>query len=322
MYQDLQAFIAALDAAGELKRIAAEVSPILEITEVTDRVSKSPAARPSATAPSFDPDHHDAGGHALLFERVAGSTMPVGINLFGSYRRMEMALGCEQGGFPGLAEKVAQLTKPEPPTSLMEKLKKIPELAKIASFPPRLVSRGICQEVVRQGEEINLLELPVLKCWPDDGDPAAFGLPVPEDWSAAMGGEPGTTPGANPGQGRYITLAGVYTIHPDDAGKPDGEPRPTRNIGMYRVQLIDERRTAMHWHMHHDGARHWRAWKKRGKPMPVALAFGGESVLPYAATAPLPPGVSELLFAGFLNGGASRWFAARPSTCTFLPTPR
>jgi 4-hydroxy-3-polyprenylbenzoate decarboxylase len=103
----------------------------------------------------------------------------------------------------------------------------------------------------------------------------------------------------------------MYTIHPDDAGKADGEPRPSRNIGMYRAQLIDRHRTAMHWHMHHDGASHWRAWKKHnqergdhGGGMPAAIVLGGESVLPYAATAPLPPGISELMLAGFLNRGS------------------
>ena len=73
---------------------------------------------------------------------------------------------------------------------------------------------------------------------------------------------------------------------------------------MYRAQILDEKTTAMHWHVHHDGARHWRAWKERGEPMPLAIAFGGEAVLPYAATAPLPPGISELLMAGFLNQGS------------------
>ncbi|MDP6064297.1 MAG: UbiD family decarboxylase, partial [SAR202 cluster bacterium] len=86
--------------------------------------------------------------------------------------------------------------------------------------------------------------------------------------------------------------------------KPEGQPRTSRNIGMYRAQLLSKNTTAMHWHVHHDGARHWRAWKETGQPMPLAIAFGGESVLPYAATAPMPPGVSELLFAGFLNQGA------------------
>ncbi|HEX5688362.1 MAG TPA: UbiD family decarboxylase, partial [Roseiflexaceae bacterium] len=105
--------------------------------------------------------------------------------------------------------------------------------------------------------------------------------------------------GTSGGAGRYITLAGMHTIHFDDRD----DPKPaSHNIGMYRAQLIDKTRLAMHWHMHHDGASHWRSWKKAGQRMPIAIALGGESVMPYAATAPLPPGISELLMAGFLNG--------------------
>lgn len=289
-YSNLREFVAALEKAGELHRIKTQVSPMLEITEIADRVSKSPAARPSDHAKAFDPHHAHLGGKALLFENVEGSSVPLLINGFGSYRRMEMAMGCEDIGFDGLAEKVGRLVKPEPPTGIMEKMKKGLELAKIASFAPKTVRNGMCQQVVKQGDEINLLELPVIKCWPSDGDPREVGYPIsPEESGTAAG------------QGRYITFAGIYTIHPDDAGKPDGVPRTSRNVGMYRAQIIDGKRTAMHWHMHHDGARHWRAWKKLGKPMPCAIVFGGESVLPYAATAPLPPGISELLFAGFLN---------------------
>ncbi len=291
-YRTLRDFVEALEQAGELHRVKAPVSPILEVTEIADRVSKSPAARPSDHAKAFDPHHHHLGGKALLFENVEGAAWPLLINAFGSYRRMEMALGCEAGGFEALAQKVAAIAKPEPPTGLVEKIRKGLEFAKIAAMAPKAVRSGLCQEVVRQGDEINLLELPVIKCWPHDGDPRSCGYAVtPQEAGTARG------------EGRYITLAGVYTIHPDDAGKPAGTPRPSRNIGMYRAQLIDETRTAMHWHMHHDGARHWRAWKKAGRPMPCAIVFGGEAVLPYAATAPLPPGISELLFAGFLNDG-------------------
>src|SRR5438045_1246466 len=96
------------------------------------------------------------------------------------------------------------------------------------------------------------------------------------------------------GTGRYITLGGIHTKNPDTGD---------RNIGMYRVQVFGPRKCAMHWHMHHDGARHFRMYQRRGERMPLAIVLGGESVLPYAATAPLPPGVEELLFAGFLNGG-------------------
>lgn len=311
-FEDLRDFVDALDKAGELHRITAPVSSMLEVTEIADRVSKSPAAHVSDHAKAFDPHHAHLGGKALLFENVqtpeGQAAMPLLINAYGSYRRTEMALGCDGpaegmrgGGFEGLAQRVASLTKPEPPSSLMEKLKKGVELAKVAGqAPPKVVKSGPCQDVVKTGEQINLFELPVIKCWPDDGDPRTCGIPLDPDQA-----------GTAKGQGRYITFSGVYTIHPDDAGKPEGEPRPSRNVGMYRAQLIDQKHTAMHWHMHHDGALHWRAWKAHNQAkgehrggMPCAIVLGGESVLPYAATAPLPPGISELMFAGFLNQGS------------------
>ncbi len=286
-YKDLNQFINALDQAGELHRITAQVSPILEITQITDKVSKSPAPNISEHAKKFDPQNAHLGGKALLFENVEGSDFPVLINAFGSYTRMEMALDCLDVGFDGLAAKIESLIKPEPPTGLMNKMKKGLELAKIASFAPKLVKSGPCQEVVKTGSDVNLFELPIIKCWPKDGDPRSVGYPV----DMPQGG----------GQGKYITFSGIHTIHPDDADKPAGSPRQSRNIGMYRAQLIDKNTTAMHWHMHHDGAAHWRAWKKTGKPMPCAIVLGGESVLPYSATAPLPPGIPEHLIAGFLN---------------------
>ncbi|MEM9420513.1 MAG: UbiD family decarboxylase domain-containing protein [Planctomycetota bacterium] len=312
-YPNLQTFIEALEAAGELRRITVPVSSMLEITEIADRVSKSPAASSSEFAKDFDPYHAHLGGSALLFENVQGpegqAKVPLLINAFGSYRRMEMAMGCAEasgssgGGFDGLAERVASLVKPEPPSTLMEKVKKGVELAKVAGqVPPKVVKSGLCQEVVKVGDEINLFDLPIIKCWPDDGDPRTCGYGLSPEQS-----------GTSQGQGRYITLAGMYTIHPEDAGKPDGDPRPSRNVGMYRAQLIDRNHTAMHWHMHHDGASHWRAWKKHNAAkgdhtggMPCAIVLGGESVLPYSATAPLPPGISELMFAGFLNQGSIR----------------
>jgi len=318
-YAHLREFVEALEEAGELHRVTAPVSTMLEISAIADRVSKSPCANISEHAAAFDPHHHALGGKALLFENVTtpegGSAMPVLINAFGSYRRVEMALGAEAEGLEGLAKKVEALVKPEPPTKLMDKVRKGLELAKVAQLPPKVrAGSGACQEVVKTGDQINLFELPIIKCWPDDGDPRRCGYPLsPEEAGTASGG------------GRYITLAGVYTIHPDDAGKPMGEPRPSRNVGMYRAQLIDQNHTAMHWHLHHDGARHWRAWKKKaqerksgkaedserakgsageasGGGMPCAIVLGGQSVLPYSATAPLPPGISELLFAGFLHG--------------------
>lgn len=314
MYENLREFVAELEKAGDLTRVSARVSPVLEIAAIADRVSKSRApGEPSASAKRNDPRHWDRGGKALLFESVEGSEIPVLINAFGSYRRTEMALGCGEDGFDALGERLGKIVKPEPPATLLAKLQKIPELLELAKLPPKRVRSGICQEVVWTGDQVDLTRLPIIKCWPLDGDLAAVGWPadindgVPgvefgvAPLSERRGGhrsESGATCGA---AGRYITLGTVHTIHAEDAGK---ENPPSRNVGMYRAQLLGRRTMAMHWHVHHDGARHWRSWKARGEPMPVAIALGGESVLPYAATAPMPPGMSELLLAGFLNRGA------------------
>ncbi len=238
---DLQSFAAELEERGWLKRIAAEVDPILEITEIADRVMK-------------------AGGPALLFEHVKGSRFPLLINTFGTRERMCLALGC--GDFDEIAGRVRSLLRPELPVTLMQKLKKLPELAALGSLPPKIVKRGVCQEVVHT-DDADLFTLPALKCWPQDG-------------------------------GRYITLGAVFTKDPDT-----GE----RNVGLYRVQLFEPKLAAMHWHLHHDGARHFRRYQERGERMPLAIALGGPAVLPYTATCPLPPGIDECLFSGFLQGG-------------------
>jgi 4-hydroxy-3-polyprenylbenzoate decarboxylase len=259
--QDLQSFVQQLESAGELQRIRVEVDPILEITEITDRVTK-------------------AGGPALLFENVRGSRIPLLINTYGTQRRMCMALAAKN--FDEVANRVRNVIKPEVPTTLMEKLRKVPELMQLGSLPPKIVRRGICQEVVHT-DDANLLTLPIIKCWPHDGQPKDFDLAA----------EPIPTEGSEPG--RYITLGSIFTKNPETGD---------RNIGMYRVQVFGPKLAAMHWHMHHDGARHFRLYQQRGERMPVAIALGGPAITPYAATCPLPPGIDEALFAGFLQGRA------------------
>jgi 4-hydroxy-3-polyprenylbenzoate decarboxylase len=148
-YENLSDFINELHDLGELVRITAEVDPILEIAEITDRVSKSPG-----------------GGPALFFERVRGSTMPVVINLLGSYRRMCLALGVDS--FDQVADRIAGLVKPQVPEGWIEKLKLVPQLAQLTKLPPRIVRSGPCQQVVRLGRDVDLGELPVLQCWPLD----------------------------------------------------------------------------------------------------------------------------------------------------------
>ena len=243
---------------------------------------KSPAAKLA----SSEVDKHPAaklGGKALLFENVEGSDIPVAINTFGSYWRVNAALGTSS--LSELAERVQALVKPEVPTTLMEKMKKLPDLMKMASYPAKTVRSGICQEIVWEGEKADLGKLPIIQAWPLDGDLSSGEILNREQNPPPGGGLLGT--------GKYITFGGVYTKNPETGD---------RNIGMYRVQMFSARKAAMHWHMHHDGARHFRMYQKRGEKMPLAIVLGGESVLPYAATAPLPPGVEELLFAGFLNG--------------------
>jgi 4-hydroxy-3-polyprenylbenzoate decarboxylase len=281
-FPTLRDFLHHLDTSGELARVKARVSPKLEIAEIADRMSKSPA--PHGHKELDQTKASKLGGKAIFFESVEGSDFPLAINTFGSYWRVNQALGTEN--LEALAARVQLLVKPEIPTTFMEKMKKLPDLLKMASYPPKTVRSGICQQVVLEGDKADLTRLPIIQCWPLDGDltsDQAFN--VDEAHRVAT---------QQTGTGRYITLGGIYTRNPHDG---------SRNIGMYRVQVHGPRKAAMHWHMHHDGARHFRMYQKRGEKMPLAIALGGESVLPYAATAPLPPSVEELLFAGFLNGG-------------------
>ncbi len=292
MHARLSDLLDAFERGGELLRIREPISPLLEAAELADRMSKSPCPTRSRHARGFDPLHEGLGGRAILCEQVEGCDFPLALNVFGSYHRMEAALGCEgdRGGFEAIAARIAELTRPQPPRSLGELLARARQFLPLLRIGPRLVRRAPCQEVVRLASrgEVDLRRLPLIKCWPLDGDPEAVGFGL--DAAAA---------GTAEGRGRYITLAGMHTIHADDRG----EARPaSHNIGMYRAQLVDATRLAMHWHLHHDGAAHWRSWKRLGEPMPIAIALGGESVLPYAATCPLPPGLSELLMAGFLQG--------------------
>ena len=276
----LSDFIDLLDKAGELARVRTPVSPVLEIAEICDRVCKT---RSPHGHQELDLSPAAAlGGKALLFENVNGSDIPVAINTFGSYWRVNQALGTPS--LTDLANRVQALVKPEMPTTLMEKMKKLPELLKLGSYPPRTVRSGICQQVILEGDKADLTRLPILQCWPLDGNLDSG--QVMNAAAAATAPERGT--------GRYITFGGIYTVNPESGD---------RNVGMYRVQVFGPRKAAMHWHMHHDGARHFRIYQKRGEKMPLAIVLGGESVLPYAATAPLPPGIEELLFAGFLNDG-------------------
>src|SRR5687767_2667874 len=212
-------FLQLLDREGELARVKARVSPALEIAEIADRMSKSPAPHGHNEL-----DRSPAallGGRALLFENVDGSDIPVAINTFGSYWRVNQALGTDS--LDALAERVNQLVKPEIPTTLLEKMKRLPDLIKMASYPPKVVRSGICQEIVLEGDKADLTRLPIIQCWPLDGDLTSGQV---FDLAAAQRA-------AGSGTGRYITLGGVFTKNPENGD---------RNIGMYRAQLFDKRR--------------------------------------------------------------------------------
>ena len=238
-FDNLRDFISAIEARGELYRVKEKVSPILEITEWADRTVKK-------------------RGPALFFESVDGSTMPVVTNLFGTLERTALALGVTD--LDAIGREIRALLHQRPPETIIEKLKMVPLLMKIAGFPPKKVSSAPCQDVVLTGDRVDLGIIPALKCWPEDG-------------------------------GRYLTLTNVFTRDP--SGLP--------NCGMYRIQIFERNTAAMHWHMHHDGARHFREFEKINQRMPVAVAIGGDPAVVYSATAPMPPGIDEMFLAGFLR---------------------
>ena len=239
-YKNQREFIDLLEKEGELRLIKHPVSPELEITEISSRVMH-------------------AGGPALLFENVAGSDMPVSINLMGSRRRMALALGVND--LEEIAGRIEDLLSTKVPESLLGKLALLPRLREMASYPPRTVKSGAVQEVVEEGDKVDLRKIPVLKCWPQDGGP-------------------------------YFTLPQVITRCPATG---------MRNVGMYRMQVFDSNTTGMHWHIHKHGAHHFEQARRLGQKLEVAVAFGGDPALTYAATAPLPDTIEEYLFAGFLR---------------------
>ncbi|MCX8124691.1 MAG: menaquinone biosynthesis decarboxylase [Spirochaetes bacterium] len=248
-YKNLQNFIAALEHAGELKRIKTEVDPYLEITEIADRMSKS-------------------YGPALLFERVKGSAYPVLINAFGSYKRMQMALHCNS--FDEIGQKIYNLITMQPPKTITEKIKALLTLKDIAKIMPKEVSKAPCQaHIIKEGALLDAL--PILTCWPNDGGP-------------------------------FITLPIVITKDPETG---------IQNAGMYRMHKFNNTSTGMHWQYNKDGARHYRKYCQLQQRMPVAVALGGSPAITYAATAPLPPDIDEMLFAGFLEGESVELVKAR-----------
>ena len=278
-YASFSDFLAALEQAGELRRIRVPVATELEITEIADREMKSPG-----------------GGKALLFEKptVNGveSPFPVAINTMGSWKRMAMAMGAES--VDAAAAELGALLQARPPVGLRDAVKLLGQALELRHARPKQVATGPCKEVVWKpvngeggmvngewkmvnGDEASpqstihdslftnhaptLLNLPILKCWPLDA-------------------------------GRFITLPCVVTRDPDT-----GE----RNVGMYRIQIYDDRTTGMHWQLQKVAARHGRRYYETGQRMPISIFIGGDPVFPFCATAPLPDGLDEFLLAGYLR---------------------
>ena len=311
-YKDLRDWIQTLEKKGELKRIREEVSPELEITEITDRVSKIGSnAIQSNPASQRAVGKYAPGGPALLFENVKGHPgHKVFINQFGSERRMAMALGVDN--LEQIAERIHTLMNVKPPTGMMDKLKMLPQLGALAAAFPKTVSPkdAVCKQVILK-DNFDLNALPILKCWPNDG-------------------------------GRFITLPCVHTRDPR-TGK--------RNIGMYRMQVYDGQTTGMHWQRQKVAAEHYREamrkavssdptnqnqydpkgarvaamaesaggavaipdgpigglpqvamGKLQGSRLEVAVAIGTDPATTFSAIVPAPPEVEEYLIAGFLRG--------------------
>ena len=252
-YRNLRDFVDFLESRGELRRISTPVTWDLEITEICDRVTKS-------------------GGPALLFENVEGYDVPVLINMYGSERRMAWALGAES--LEDLGDKVRGLLglAQGPPKGVMEKVRALGQLMKVASVRPKIVRSAPCQEVVLEGDEVDVTKFPILKCWPEDG-------------------------------GRYITLPLVITKDPESG---------VRNVGTYRMQVFDKRTCGMHWQTQKVGTSHYRVAGEQSMPrLDVAVALGGDPATIWSGTAPLPPNVDEMMAAGFIRGEAVEMVRAK-----------
>src|SRR5512147_2267132 len=245
-YHDLRDFLRQLEALGELKRVGVEVDPKLEMTEICDRVLR-------------------AGGPALLFEKPKGHTIPVLGNLFGTPRRVALGMGEETvAALREVGKLLAYLKEPEPPHGLKDAWDKLPVLKQVLNMAPKVVSSAPCQEIVREGKDVDLSMLPIQHCWPGDVAPlVTWGLTV--------------TRGPN---------------------------KPRQNLGIYRQQLIGPNRLIMRWLAHRGGALDFRdhCQQNPGQPFPVAVVLGCDPATILGAVTPVPDNLSEYQFAGLLRG--------------------
>ncbi|MCH1492723.1 MAG: 4-hydroxy-3-polyprenylbenzoate decarboxylase [Luminiphilus sp.] len=245
-FTDLRDFIAALEADGQLVRISAEVDPHLEMTEIADRTLRG-------------------GGPALLFENPKGYSMPVLANLFGTESRVARGMGAESTeALREIGELLAYLRQPDPPKGMRDLIDKAPLLKQVLNMGPKTIKRPPCQEVILEGDAVDLTTIPVQTCWPGDVGP-------------------------------LVTWPLVITRGPE---------KPRMNLGIYRMQQLGPRKLIMRWLSHRGGALDFRDWtlKYPGEPYPVAIALGADPATTLGAVTPVPDALSEYAFAGLLRG--------------------
>jgi len=245
-YSDLREFMAFLEQRGELVRIKQEVDPNLEMTEISDRTLR-------------------AKGPALLFENPKGYDTPVLCNLFGTPDRVAMGMGQENvSALRDVGTLLAFLKEPEPPKGLRDLWEKRHDFKQVLNMPVKQIKNPPCQEVVIEGDDVDLDKLPIQTCWPGDKAP-------------------------------LVTWALAVTRGPE---------KERQNLGIYRMQKIGKNKLIMRWLAHRGGALDYREFQKRfpGKPYPVAIALGADPATTLGAVTPVPDTLSEYAFAGLLRG--------------------
>lgn len=245
-YKDLRDFLVQLESRGELKRVATEIDPYLEMTEICDRLLKK-------------------AGPAVLFGKPKGHTIPVLGNLFGTPSRVALGMGQESvTALREVGKLLAYLKEPNPPKGLRDAWEKLPILKQVLNMAPKVVASAACQEIVWEGQAIDLAKLPIQTCWPGDVAPLiTWGLTVTR-----------------------------------------GPHKSRQNLGIYRQQVIASNKVIMRWLAHRGGALDYRDFcmVNPGKPYPVAVALGADPATILGAVTPVPDSLSEYQFAGLLRG--------------------
>ena len=245
-YRDLRDFLKLLETKGDLKRLSAQVDPVLEMTEICDRTLRRE-------------------GPALLFENPKGFKVPVLANLFGTPQRVAYGMGAESvEALRDIGQLLAFLKEPKPPKSLREAWESLPKFKQILNLNPKLLKSAPCQEIVLEGNNVDLGAWPIQTCWPNDAGP-------------------------------LITWALVIT---------KGPYKERQNLGIYRQQVIGPQQTIMRWLPQRGGALDFKEWCEAhpGTPFPVAVALGADPATLLAAVTPVPDSLSEYSFAGLLRG--------------------